>query len=256
MTGDSQWRLRIICHRVALLIFASSFGLCHAYGPQTPTNAGVSPCLFNEASGHFEGGCGPLFGQTPAMTLAPAQAITTGRWRDDARPISVWSGDMTDRGYPNARLELEIYSDGTGVLRTEYGWYPVSHFSSSTDSLNFELDARHEVPPNTLDAAIIRRAVEILSSTAVWNRADNRNCPANANTWSIYCALEKATGEVTGGVHHRRPALEVVREIVHDRTSNRQYDHRLMGYNNDPTTTLADVQSLFAEALRQVQASQ
>lgn len=163
---------------------------------------------------------------------------------------------MTDKGYPNAQLELEIYSDGTGVLRTEYGWYPTSRFSASTDSLTFELDARQEVPPNNLDATIIRRAAEILSSTAVWNRADTRNCPANAHTWSIYCVLEKAAGDVTGGVHHRRPALEVVREVVDQRTADRPYHHRLMDYNNDPTTTLTNVQSLFAEALRRIQASQ
>lgn len=48
-------------------------------------------------------------------------AVTTGVWRDDIHPASVWAGDMTDQGYPNARLELEIYADGTGVLRTEYG---------------------------------------------------------------------------------------------------------------------------------------
>jgi hypothetical protein len=33
---------------------------------------------------------------------------------------------MTDEGYPNAPLELEIYKDGGGILRTEYGWFPVT----------------------------------------------------------------------------------------------------------------------------------
>jgi hypothetical protein len=41
----------------------------------------------------------------------------------------------------------------------------------------------------------------------------------------------------------------VVREIVDQRSAGRKYDHRLMGYNNDPSTRLEDVQSLFAEAL-------
>jgi hypothetical protein len=42
---------------------------------------------------------------------------------------------------------------------------------------------------------------------AAWNRSDNRECPTSATKWSIYCALEKATLDVTGGPHHRRPAL-------------------------------------------------
>ena len=57
---------------------------------------------------------------------------------------------------------------------------------------------------------------------------------------------------MTGGFHHRRPALELVREIVEARTKDRKYDHRLMDYHNDARTTLADVHSLFAEALARI----
>jgi hypothetical protein len=89
--------------------------------------------------------------------------------------------------------------------------------------------------PNALDQKIVREAAAILSIEAAWNRADNRECPTSATTWSIYCALEKATFDVTGGFHHRRPALEVVREIVDERAATRNYHHRLMDYNNDPT---------------------
>jgi hypothetical protein len=64
--------------------------------------------------------------------------------------------------------------------------------------------------------------------------------------------VEKAEIEVTGGFHHRRPAGELVREIVDERAKNRNYSHRMMDYNNDPTTTLADVRSLFAEALARI----
>lgn len=54
--------------------------------------------------------------------------------------------------------------------------------------------------------------------------------------------------EVTGGtglLNHRRPALEVIRKVIDDRTKGRNYDHRLMDYNDDPTTTLADVKTSF-----------
>jgi hypothetical protein len=215
---------------------------CAATGPA------VSHCVFQRAEDHFGGSCGALFGQTPEMTLAPAAAVTTGVWRDDVHPRSVWAGDMTDQGYQNARLELEIYDDNTGILRTEYGWFAVTHFLASP-GLSFDLDASHEVKPNVLDQEIVRKAAGILSTEVVWNRADNRKCPADAVTWSIYCALEKATFDVTGGSHHRRPALEVVRAIVDERAAARGYHHALMDYNNDPTTRLGDVQSLFKEAL-------
>jgi hypothetical protein len=109
------------------------------------------------------------------------------------------------------------------------------------------------VNPNALDQKIVHEAAAILSTEAAWNRADNRKCPANATTWSIYCALEKATFDVTGGIHHRRPAVEVVREIVEERTAARNYHHHLTDYNNDPATHLDDVQSLFQEALSRIE---
>jgi len=73
----------------------------------------------------------------------------------------------------------------------------------------------------------------------LWNRADNRRCRTDAKTWSIYCAIEKATIEVTGGFHHRRPALEVVRVIIDERSAGRPYHHWLMELvpNNRPAAT-------------------
>jgi hypothetical protein len=119
---------------------------------------------------------------------------------------------MTDRGYPNAPLELEIYAGNWGVLRTEYGWFPVNGFAASS-TLSFDLDSSHQVQPSALDLEIVQKASVILSTENAWNRDDNRQCATNATTWSIYCALEKAEAEVTGGVHHRRPASEIVRKI-------------------------------------------
>ncbi len=99
-----------------------------------------------------------------------------------------------------------------------------------------------------------------LSNPAVWNRADNRKCTPDAAKWSIYCAGLRAVEEVTGvtgaegwyGIDHRRPALEIIRKIVDDRSRARGYHHRLMDYNNDPRTSFSDIQSLFTEALRKM----
>jgi hypothetical protein len=209
---------------------------------------GLAHCKLQPAGDRYTGGCGRLFDRTPKMTLAPTPAITTGVWRRDVQPAAVWAGTMTDDGDTD-RLEMELYAGGRGVLRTAYGWFPVTHFAES-EGVTFDLEASLEVKPNALDTEIVRRAAAILSSDSVWNRADNRKCPAEATTWSIYCAMEKATIEVTGGFHHRRPALEAVRAVVDQRSAGRNYHHRLMDYNNDPTTQLSDVQSLFREALR------
>ncbi|HEX3464306.1 MAG TPA: hypothetical protein VHS78_09700 [Candidatus Elarobacter sp.] len=215
----------------------------------SPPEVSLRTCAFEPSGSRWTGSCGRLFHQQPRMTLARAAAITTGVWRDDVTPMEVWSGEMTGEGSHDAPLELEIDAGGTGVFRTEYGWFPVSGYAASATMLSFRLDASHEVPPDQLDRRIVQLADATLSSPAVWNRADNRRCPASASAWSIYCAVERVEIQVTGGFHHRRPAMELVRRVIEERTAGRHYHHRLMDYNNDPSTALADVHSVFAEAL-------
>jgi hypothetical protein len=215
-----------------------------------------SSCTFAGGS-ELTGSCGRLFNQTPKMTLRSTNSVAGGVWRTGSSPQTVWFGDMTDQGYPNAPIQLQIYGENSGVLQTIYGWFPVTQYRTAPSGIAFELDG-HEVLPNALDVQVIRRAAEILSSSAVWNRADNRRCAPDATEWSIYCAGVEAVEQVTGGtgrghgIDHRRPALEVIRGVVDDRSKGRNYDHDLMGYNNDPTTTFADVQSLFSEAVRRM----
>jgi hypothetical protein len=226
---------------LALLAIVGLFAL----GP----SAAPSDCDFHLVKGRWEGSCGPLFGQTPSFTLSPAKAIASGVWRKGARPTEVWAGTMTDSGHSDAAIEIEIYPDGTGALRSEQGWFGVSGFLRSGQAVRFQLDVSREIPPSDLDREIVQRAAGILSSESVWNRADDRECPRDATAWSIYCAMERATIDVTGAFHHRRPALQIVRQIVDERTVGREYHHRLMDYNNDPSTRLEDVRSLFAEAM-------
>jgi hypothetical protein len=217
----------------------------------------AATCDLHAAAGKWQGACGALIeGEKTSVTIDRAAAIRSGLWRRDASPTAVWSGTIVAGEYPPTPVELEVYAGGSGAMRTLFGWFPVSAFRTSADRVRFDVDAAHEVRPSGVDREIVERAMKILSSTAVWNRADNRKCPADARTWSIYCAMEKATIDVAGAFHHRRPALQVVREIVDERTKGRPYDHRLMDYNNDTTTRLADVQSLFSEALGRIDAAQ
>jgi hypothetical protein len=230
-----------------IALAAAGFAQSASAAPAKPTQ-----CVFRAAPGRLDGGCGPIFDRHPAFSIAAQPALTSGVWRPDRAPSATWGGQMIEAGYPISRAELEIYPDHTGVLRTSEGWYAVSGFSADKTRLRFRLDATKEIEPGALDRRIIERAAAILSNEAVWNRADTRDCAADATTWSAYCALRRATVEVTGGFHHRRPALELVRAVVRERAAGRGYEHGLMDYNNDPATRLADVQSAFAEALRRI----
>jgi hypothetical protein len=213
-------------------------------------------CALHPSGGKWQGSCDTLVeGEKISLSIAPAAAITSGTWRRGETPTAVWAGTITAGEEPATPVEIEVYGDATGAMRTLFGWFAVSRFTPAKDLVGLDLDASHEVPPSAIDREIVERANGILSSAAVWNRADNRKCPAVAATWSIFCAMEKATVEVAGAFHHRRPALQVVRAIVDERSANRPYQHRLMDYNNDPTTQLGDVRTLFAEALKRIDAA-
>jgi hypothetical protein len=96
-------------------------------------------------------------------------------------------------------------------------------------------DPQARPPVTEADVRIVQRAREILNSPAVWNRADNRVCPA-----------EKATDEVSGHFEHRGAAMQEARFVIEDVAPNwKEYHHRLMDYNNDPRTTFADIQKVF-----------
>ena len=109
------------------------------------------------------------------------------------------------------------------------------------------LDDPNVRPPVThADVQIVQRARQMLNSPDKWNRADTRDCPADAKTFSLYCALEKATNEVSGKFEHRGAAMQEARFVIDDIAPNaKKYNHRLKDYNNDPTTTFADIQTFF-----------
>jgi hypothetical protein len=107
-------------------------------------------------------------------------------------------------------------------------------------------DSNVRPPVTGADLRIAKRAQEILDTPSKWNRADTRNCPAAARTFSLYCALERATDEVSGNFKHRGAAMQEARFVIDDVAPNaKSYEHRLMGYNNDPTTSFADIQRFF-----------
>jgi hypothetical protein len=186
------------------------------------------------------------YNNAPTATFADVHAFF--RMLED-RLVARGTSDLADT-YDD--VEIEIYAGGTGVIRTYNGWFPVSGFTGQDSRVQFQIDTTQEVPANALDRQILQHAAAIIASDAVWNRADNRKCAPTATTWSIYCAEEQASVDVTGGFHHRRPALELVRQIVDERSQGKSYNHRLMDYNNDPSTHLEDVRSLFAEAISRI----
>ena len=140
---------------------------------------------------------------------------------------------------PKQKAELRLQ---LGVL-TLVLTIAASMSATSAQSLD---DSQSQPPVSKSDVMIVQMARQVLNSPEKWNRADNRNCPGNETTFSLYCALEKATDEITHDFTHRGAAMQEARFVIDgDLAPNNHYDHRLMDYNNDPHRTFADIQRFF-----------
>jgi hypothetical protein len=107
-------------------------------------------------------------------------------------------------------------------------------------------DSNARPPISNADIDVVKRAAEILNSPEKWNRLDNRMCPSDANTFSLYCALERATDEIGKTFEHRGAAMQEARFVIEEIAPDaNRYNHRLMDFNNDPDTTFADIQGVF-----------
>jgi hypothetical protein len=113
---------------------------------------------------------------------------------------------------------------------------------------------RRDQPVTDEDLRILQRADAILASAAVWNRHDTRVCKPADTSWSLFCALEKASLDVLGEYRHREVALQEVRFAVEDATKGKEFEHRLMDYNNLPSTTFADIKRIIKVATDRVAA--
>ena len=75
-----------------------------------------------------------------------------------------------------------------------------------------------------------------------------------AQSWNLYCVVHRASLDVTHKFEHRSAAMQEVRWVVDDRTRGIELQHRLMDYNNLPTTTFADIKAVLAEAITRLEA--
>ena len=156
---------------------------------------------------------------------------------------------------PSQRVDLIPPSDGNpGVIKTVFSWAILDRFEVSENSLRIVFSPGNEVPPSKSDLQIVLRAAAILSDESAWDRADDRVCKPDDTTWSLYCALRRATEEVAGRPHHRQPALQVVRVVVREQFAERITNHRLMNFNNHADTTLAEIQDVLRIAGERIKA--
>lgn len=150
-------------------------------------------------------------------------------------------GESYDGTINSNSTEIQGYWQGKPGQRQPLNWQRVTKQNAWED---LDSDAAPKVTAD--DVRIVERARDLLRSPGNWNRDDNRECPKGAKSFSLYCALDRATVEVMGRFEHRGGAMQEARFVIDDNLAKgNHYEHRLMDYNNDPKTTFADVQEFF-----------
>ena len=123
----------------------------------------------------------------------------------------------------------------------------------SLDRMQEILDSR-ERPVDRHDLTILDGADMILTNPSVWDRADDRKCGQQDETFSLHCSLYFGSMDTIGEYQHRRTALQEVRFAIEDATDGREFDHRLMDFNNLPETSFGDIKEIIKTARIRVQA--
>ena len=188
--------------------------------------------------------------QEPGSFVGTCRVANTSRRIELSRPAdandALWAGTM-DGTTGSRAIEIATYQYSSGprlIVRTG-AWHLLDELSVSDDGLRLAWDEGVEAPPSQTDLDIFLTARDLLSDEALWDREDDRNCENDPSLISLYCALARATAGAMGRYQHRQPAMQAVRRVIAAEWPERVVDHRLMNFNNDPRTTLADVHRLF-----------
>ncbi|MCP3914639.1 MAG: hypothetical protein GY711_03665 [bacterium] len=86
--------------------------------------------------------------------------------------------------------------------------------------------------PNASDAAIVRRAAQLLSNPSDWNASCERSTETGAAPYSLYTALRLACTDIVGHYEHPPFALEEVRRVIDRTCPDAAFTHRLRDFNN------------------------
>jgi hypothetical protein len=172
----------------------------------------------------------------------------------------LWVGAGTFTDSVSASLAVDVRKDGALQLGRE--WLAVNVVKHDSVALEFAFNRGKPLPPSHLDAEILRLTRAYLSDPSHWNPADSTDMDAAPKRGefacrptvarSMFCALYLSSVAVAGDYAHFRPAMNAVRQAI-NAASTRRLRHPLVDFNNEPTTTLNDVQGVLDAALKRIQ---
>jgi len=168
-----------------------------------------------------------------------------------------WVGTTTTVDGASQPVIIDLRGDGAIQLGDD--WLAVTAAKEDATSVEFSLAYGETAPPTAIDVEILRRARAYLSDSTRWNRTDDNdmsklagfNCPPTVAR-SMFCSVYLSSLEVAGYYAHWRPAVNALRTAIIVALKRRS-PGLLVAFNNDSTTTLADVQGVLDGAMTRIQ---
>jgi hypothetical protein len=111
---------------------------------------------------------------------------------------------------------------------------------------------RYEVHFTETDLSVLMRANELLATASSWHQEDDGQCEDDdaSDRWSLFCALTRATRDVTGRSVPTAVLTEVRRQL---RERNPDwYRWPVTSFNNAPETSFGDVKELLRALIERV----
>ncbi len=151
--------------------------------------------------------------------------------------------------FPNGKTteikySLIPYNDTVTVfMKTSNGWYPWDKLKIENGKLIFSYDYWYCPPATKTDLEILDLCFDYLKDSTKWQQNDDRDCDADKtdDIWSLYCAIQIASVEKAGAYNHRGKVIQITRFVIDELYPDHGYDHTLMEFNNDSSTTFEDL---------------
>jgi hypothetical protein len=166
---------------------------------------------------------------------------------------------------PDGEKDFQITAEASGLYRIELTSAAKMSATYGSSSMGFRrrrsaparaehrrLKSCRPVSPRLTTSACSSARTSCLSSPARWDRHDTRICLPSATSFSLYCALQKASLDLFSEYGHRAIALEEVRFAIEDVTDGRKFSHRLKDFNNLPSTEFRDVKTVLTIAIHRI----
>lgn len=162
--------------------------------------------------------------------------------------------------YPNDKVteikyELVNHRGIKGIyMKTTLGYFLWEMLEINNDDLFVAINWWYCPPANEIDLAILNMTDSIILDSNNWHKNDDRKCDDDikSSCWSLFCALKYSSIEKTKEYNHHNAAMQTVRFVIDDLQPNHGYDHTLMDFNNNPTTTHRDILIVLDEAKKRI----